>query len=144
MLHGKHERWSESHLHWTGNHKIPEYFHRLPLLEPIAITKKQFEINRKFWFQRLCSHSFKIYKEWTSAALGIQTWELNIQFINSIFYSLNIHIFTCSSQTPDSSSGAQRIMVLSMEADNNLIGCCRTPSKKYKLISLGFHQASCL
>lgn len=33
----------------------------------------------------------------------------------------------CSSQTPDSLSGSQRITVLSIEADNILIGCCMLP-----------------
>lgn len=34
---------------------------------------------------------------------------------------------TCSTQTPDPSSGAQRIMVLSMEAESRLRGCCSSP-----------------
>lgn len=35
---------------------------------------------------------------------------------------------TCSTQTPDPSSGAQRIIVLSMEAESRLRGCCSSPS----------------
>lgn len=34
---------------------------------------------------------------------------------------------TCSTQTPDPSSGAQMIMVLSMEAESRLRGCCSSP-----------------
>lgn len=34
---------------------------------------------------------------------------------------------TCSTQTPEPSSGAQMIMVLSMEAESKLRGCCSSP-----------------
>lgn len=34
---------------------------------------------------------------------------------------------TCSTQTPELSSGAQMIMVLSMEAESRLRGCCSSP-----------------
>lgn len=34
----------------------------------------------------------------------------------------------CSNQTPDSLSGSQMITVLSIDADNILIGCCMLPS----------------
>lgn len=132
MLRGKHERWSWSHLHWTGNHKIPGYCHLLLLLEPTQQytenNSSPISHNRKQWFQRLCSHLLNIHKEWTSVALGTQTWDLLLNKL--IFLVLKYSHFTCSSQTPDSSSGAQRIMVLSIEADNNLIGCCRIPSKE--------------
>lgn len=34
---------------------------------------------------------------------------------------------TCSTHTPEPSSGAQMIMVLSMEAESRLRGCCSSP-----------------
>lgn len=48
---------------------------------------------------------------------------VRVQGLHLVFKST----LTCSTQTPDPSSGAQRIMVLSMEAESRLRGCCMSP-----------------